>query len=460
MDVTAIFDIGKTNKKFFLFDEQHREVHRAYTRLEEIQDEDGFPCEDLEQLCTWMKDSFREAQEKTGVQITRLNFSTYGASFVHLDANGQPVAPLYNYLKPFPEDLQDSFFKKYGPAEQWSAETASPVMGMLNSSLQLYWLKYRRPEIFERIHRSLHFPQFCAYLFTDEYRSEYTSIGCHTGMWHFENKDYHPWIYAEKIDRLLPPIQDAVSVTEVKIGNDTVQVGTGIHDSSAALLPYIAANTEPFLLISTGTWSITLNPFSQDSLEVGDLERDCLNYLRVDGLPVRAARLFLGNEYKIWATRLAQHFKQPYEKHRHVEPDPEILQQLKRLRQPVYHWDSLAKGLPNTASPGSVTNLDIFNSYEEAYHQLIRELVDMQVEAINLARGNTRVQKIYIDGGFIDNALFIQLLAGSLPAVELITTNSPLGSALGAALAVHNQVVSPDFLSENFSLQTQVALQL
>lgn len=456
--MTAIFDIGKTNKKFFLFDEQHREVHRAYTRLDEIQDEDGFPCEDLEQLCAWMKNTFREAQEKPGVHITRLNFSTYGASFVHLDASGQPVAPLYNYLKPYPEDLREAFFEKYGPADQWSAETASPVMGMLNSGLQLFWLKYRRPKTFSRIHRSLHFPQYCASLFTGEFRSEYTSIGCHTGMWHFEKNDYHPWIYAEKIDRLLPPIQDAVSVTAVEIGDTTVQVGTGIHDSSAALLPYIAANTEPFLLISTGTWSITLNPFSQDALQVDDLERDCLNYLRVDGLPVRAARLFLGNEYKIWATRLAQYFKQAYEKHRYVQPDPEIFQQLKRLRQPVFRWESLAKGLPD--SPGSATDLSIFTSYEEAYHQLIRELVDRQVEAIELALGSTRVRKIYIDGGFIDNALFIQLLAGSLPGVELITTNSPLGSALGAALAVHHQVVSPDFLSENFSLQTQVALQL
>ncbi|MCB0593641.1 MAG: carbohydrate kinase, partial [Phaeodactylibacter sp.] len=287
MTHTAIFDIGKTNKKFFLFDEQFREVHRSYTRFEETEDEDGFACENLEQLTAWMKTTFREALAKPEFDIRRLNFSTYGASFVHLDKEGKPVAPLYNYLKPFPEDLLEGFFQRYGPAGEWAAQTASPSMGMLNSGLQLFWLKYRRPEIFSRIRRSLHLPQYCTFLFTGNHFSEYTSIGCHTGMWNFKEKDYHRWIYEEDIDRLLPPIQPTTSAVETEIDGKKIKVGVSIHDSSAALLPYIIANTEPFLLISTGTWSITLNPYSQDSLSVEDLQRDCLNYLRVDGLPVR-----------------------------------------------------------------------------------------------------------------------------------------------------------------------------
>ena len=458
MKVTAIFDIGKTNKKFFLFDEQFREVHRAYTRLDESTDEDGFACENLEQLTAWMEAAFQEAMANPEFEIRRLNFSTYGASFVHLDKDGKPVAPLYNYLKPFPEDLLEDFFQRYGPAGEWAAQTASPVMGMLNSALQLYWLKYRRPEVFSRIHRSLHLPQYCTYLFTGKYFSEYTSIGCHTGMWNFKEKDYHRWIYEEDIDLLLPPIQPTTSAVKADFNEKTIQVGVGIHDSSAALLPYIISNTEPFLLISTGTWSIALNPYSQENLNVEDLQRDCLNYLRVDGKPVRAARIFLGNEYKIWSQKLADHFQQPYNRHRQVKPDPEILKKLEKFQKPVFHWESIE--WPGLEKPVAThTDLGLFSSYEEAYHQLIKELVELQVSTLQLAKGKTKARKIYIDGGFVDNELFIRLLANSLKEEELITTESPLGSALGAAMAVHNRAVDPNFLLKNFSLQKQKAIR-
>ena len=58
MKVTAIFDIGKTNKKFFLFDEDYQQIYKAYNRFPEIQDEDGYPTENLPAIQSWMKDLF------------------------------------------------------------------------------------------------------------------------------------------------------------------------------------------------------------------------------------------------------------------------------------------------------------------------------------------------------------------------------------------------------------------
>ena len=58
---TAIFDIGKTNKKFFLLDEELNELHREYEQFEEIKDDDGFPSEDLSTLSEWMKDVVSQA---------------------------------------------------------------------------------------------------------------------------------------------------------------------------------------------------------------------------------------------------------------------------------------------------------------------------------------------------------------------------------------------------------------
>ena len=94
--------------------------------------------------------------------IKAINFSTYGASFVHLDKNGKIITPLYNYLKPIPDEIVAEFDQKYGNI---SDVTGSPQSGMLNSGMQLYWLKKSQPEVFKKIKYALHFPQYISYLF-------------------------------------------------------------------------------------------------------------------------------------------------------------------------------------------------------------------------------------------------------------------------------------------------------
>ena len=47
LPVIAIVDIGKTNKKILLFDENYTLVHEQIFQLQEIIDEDGDACEDI-----------------------------------------------------------------------------------------------------------------------------------------------------------------------------------------------------------------------------------------------------------------------------------------------------------------------------------------------------------------------------------------------------------------------------
>lgn len=434
--VTAIFDIGKTNKKFFLFDAELNELLEDYVHLPETQDEAGFPCDDLHALRAWIHDKLDFVNSHQAYRLEALNFSTYGATLVHLDAADNPITPLYNYLKPFPERLQMAFFDAHGSKADWERRTASPFLGMLNSGLQLYWLKEEQPDIFARIHSSLHFPQYCAGLLTGKLLSEYTSIGCHTGLWDFAANRYHPWLEAEGIERLLPSPTSALHTTLVDIGGKRVRVGTGIHDSSAALIPYFRLSQGvPFLLISTGTWSITLNPFNTEPLTIEELELDCLNYLRTDGKPVKAARLFLGNEYKIWAKKLAAHFGVAYEQHRQVRFDPALLALARQGAGPAFKWESIdAPARHFDELPP--TDLDPFTSYEQAYHALMHALTDLQSEAIAIAVGRSEIRRIYIDGGFVDNEVFLEMIRIKNPDYEVVVSKEPLGSALGAAMAV------------------------
>ena len=138
----AIFDIGKTNKKLFLFNENYEIVYEKSTQFDEITDEDGDPCEDVELLSKWVLDAFNEILQNPDFEVKALNFSTYGASFVHLNSKGKVIAPLYNYLKPYSEILKKQFYDTYGGEQVFTRKTASPVLGNLNSGMVLYRLKY------------------------------------------------------------------------------------------------------------------------------------------------------------------------------------------------------------------------------------------------------------------------------------------------------------------------------
>ncbi len=444
-----IFDIGKTNKKVFIFDQDYRKVHQAYARFEEKMDEEGFPCDDLTAIRNWVQQTIRAIFKEGKYEIKAINFSTYGASFVHLDTDGQPVTPLYNYLKPLSETVSQYFYQQYGSPLSIARDTASPPLGMLNSGLQLYWIKYARPDVFKKIRWSLHLPQYLSYLLTGVVWSEYTSIGCHTSLWDFTKHDYHNWVYQEGINRILPPIVHTTTSMEVSIAGQKVKVGVGIHDSSSALLPYIWADRKPFLLISTGTWSIALNPFNAAFLTDEDLQQDCLNFLQIDGQPIKAVRLFLGEEYKKQVKILQRYFGQSEGAHRKVDYNEHIHQMLLQNKQ--YHFAFVYLKTPWRAPEKS--NLEAFQNFTEGYHQLMLELVQLQVAAAKRAIGQINIQKLYVDGGFADNEVYIQLLIRHFPDVKIRTTQTPLGSALGAALVVADGEIDKTFLKNNYALK-------
>lgn len=437
--VKAVFDIGKTNKKFFLFDEHYGVVRKNQVKLEQTTDEDGEPCEDLPALEYWIKENIREVREDKSVDVRALNFSTYGASLVHLGKEGKPVTPLYNYLKPYPEGLLNQFYSSYKGKEKLSLETASPPMGMLNSGLQLYWLKYGKPEVFKKISNSLHFPQYLSYVMNGQQTSELTSIGCHTAMWNFGQEDYHTWLKQEDLLKLLPGIEPVTATFPVHWKDKTVQTGVGIHDSSAALAPYLFALDEPFMLISTGTWSITFNPFNKQPLTFDELQRDCLCYMNVYGQQVKAARFFLGNEYSVQKERLIEYFGIP-EDAEPVELDSELMKEIIHKNNPVLklklHTAYNSGPFPQN-KPGE-WDIKKFNSYKEAYHQLMLDLASIQAESVNLAGGAVSAEKLVITGGFSNNSFFIRLLSCFFPDKEIYTSNLSNASALGAALVVHD----------------------
>lgn len=448
--VTAVFDIGKTNKKFFLFDKDYQEVYREYSSFDEITDEDGFPTEDLNRLKKWLKTRFDRILNTGKYNITAINFSTYGASFVHLDKHGKVLTPLYNYTKPIPKEVMSEFYKTYGGEEKIACETASPQDGALNSGMQLYWIKKTKPAIFKQIKYSLHFPQYLSYLFTGIPLSEFTSIGCHTNLWNFKTNSYHNWVVAEGIDKILPPIVSTKVSVNMTYQHKKIRIGVGIHDSSSALLPYVLSKKKPFLLLSTGTWSIALNPFSEEILSENDLSENCLNYMRIDGKRVKATRFFMGNEYRIQVEKLGEIYGKEYGYHRKVKFNKDLYLKLISNKEIYFKFE----GITLKRKQINKTDLASFTTFEEAFHQLMIELMELQVQTIKNAIGNNKnIKNIYIDGGFTDNDVFVKLMAHHFKNYKIRTSKSALGTALGAAMVISNKKISSKFLKENYKLE-------
>lgn len=426
----AVIDVGKTNKKIFLFDQDYTIVFERSARFLETVDEDGDPCENLEGLRLSVFDSLRWVFNKKEFDVKAINFSAYGASFVNIDEDGNPVTPLYNYLKSYPEQLKKQFYDTYGGEEAFSLCTASPVLGSLNSGMQLYRLKYEKPEVFKKIKYSLHLPQYLSYLISCNPCSDLTSIGCHTNLWDFQKNDYHRWVHEEGIDKKLPAICSYDQTTKAVFPGNNYLVGIGLHDSSAALIPYMVSFQEPFVLLSTGTWCISLNPSNNAPLTVDELRQDCLCYLHYQGQPVKASRLFAGPAYEEGVKRIADHFNQDAIKYRTIEFNPDLISDLQKN-------DPFENKEPVNSYVFPRRDLSVFNNDEEAYHRLMLDIIKQQVQSTQLVLNGSPVKRLFVDGGFSRNVVYMNLLAMSFPQLEVYATSMAQATALGAALAIH-----------------------
>jgi sugar (pentulose or hexulose) kinase len=436
--VTLIFDIGKTTKKVLLFDQSFNVVDEQTERLPEVPDDDGFSGEDINLLSKWVLDAIDRYQHHPKYLVTHINFSAYGASLVHIDKKGEIIPRLYNYLKPFPDDCKEIFLKNYNRNNDLSTTTASPFLGLLNSGLQLFWLKHKKKEVFGHIQTSLHFPQYFTYLISRKKFSDITSVGCHTMLWDFGKKDYHQWVDREEIRALLPPLCNADFTIDHSLGETPVKMGIGVHDSSAALMPYLTVMKEKFLLLSTGTWNICFNPFNHELLKHDELSQDCLCFLTFDGKPVKASRIFLGHEHELQQKEMAAYFGVDEEYYKSIDFNPDLYARIKPQGDSFKILGMEGTG-PTFVSRLEPTDYSVFHDFEEAQHHLIRQLVLWQKISIDLIDPKKSIKKIIVVGGFTKSKLFLDIMKRELREREILVSDHPRASALGAAWLVNRK---------------------
>lgn len=427
--VIAIFDIGKTNKKILLFNEDFEVVFRNLTRFDEVVDDDNYPCDDIEAIENWIQNEIKKIQEQGEYRIKAINFSTHGATLVYLDTQGKRITPLYNYLKPLDQVDFNAFYDNFGGVDDFSRKTASPAYGMLNTGLQMYWLKNFKPHYWNKVEAILHYPQYLSYLFTKKVTADFTSVGAHTATWDFDTMNYHSWLSEENIS--LPEPTNGKEATIATVNGEEIAIGSGLHDSSSSIIPLLKKNHgNEFILLSTGTWVIAMNPFSKETLTQHQLTNNCLCFMTPDKQQVKSSMQFLGQIHEVYLEALSTYFKVDIDTHLSLKLDSDLCAKIASDSLRVF----LAEGI-DTEFEAKEFLLHEFENYESAYYQLVFEISKKVIDAIDLILDeNNALKDIYISGGFNRNEIFVKFLSLLKPNITIRIPAIKNESALGAAL--------------------------
>ncbi|MDG2386959.1 MAG: hypothetical protein P8M02_06050 [Flavobacteriaceae bacterium] len=260
--------------------------------------------------------------------------------------------------------------------------------------------------------------------------SELCSIGCHTSLWNYSSANYQDWLIQEEISDLQAPISSSEKTSEGVNLLKGVSVGIGLHDSSAALVPYLKAVKKSFILLSTGTMNVALNPFCNQSLLESELNQGCLNYMTPNGQAVKASRFFMGGAHEQLSKSIASYFDCSSDFFKTIDYDPLEFDQTTPLSNTNWSISSTDFSLPK----------EIFKNYSsptEAYYAIMKTLLQIQFTSLAFILRGVKIERIYLDGGFQKNQIFIKHLARSFADLEVYCNDFSLGAALGAALSVH-----------------------
>ena len=65
------------------------------------------------------------------------------------------------------------------------------------------------------------------------------------------------------------------------------------------------------------------------------------------------------------------------------------------------------------------------------------QLARLQLASTKLVIGDSQVKRIFVDGGFSKNAIYMNLLAMMFPELEVFAASMAQATAIGTALAIH-----------------------
>ncbi len=149
LDAYLVLDIGKTNKKFLVYDTSLKLLLSKSIEIGIVK-RDGIEIENVETLIHWLTQEISAISKS--YHFKNIAISCHGAAFALLNKNDELCYPIMSYTS----TMNDAFFKdftaEYGSAEKLLQETGTPDLGFINIGkavrVNLRGIKRRFPESF------------------------------------------------------------------------------------------------------------------------------------------------------------------------------------------------------------------------------------------------------------------------------------------------------------------------
>ncbi len=450
--LVAVIDIGKTNKKIVLFDRKLTVVAARQASFPAKMGPDGLLAEQIEAIWLWLT---RELQTLYRThRFHALSVTTHGATWAALDQTGRPCLPVIAYehdLGPAGQaGLDEDFYRICGNPLALQEETGTCDLPLLvNPAKAIRFAQRRLPGQWQRVRHLLDYPQFWGYLLTGEKASEPTYTANHSFLFNPRTRGPSSAAKALGVDALidwnLRSPWERLGVLrgdlQRELGLPALPVTVGIHDSNAALLPYLVKFGErDFVLNSTGTWCVAMHRVPSIAYRPDELGRKVIFNLDALGNAQKVSFLMGGMDYALYhdaiggtdtgldAKRLAASISDP---DRGFMPGA-YPSQFAGVRGGVrdgarlFTVDELRAGRKPAWFSDSATSHDLLNVSLALQSEVALRRTD-------ISDGTT----IFVEGGFRNNTTFLAVLASLFPKNPIALTNLAQASAAGAALLGH-----------------------
>ncbi|MDR1318758.1 MAG: carbohydrate kinase [Treponema sp.] len=462
----AVIDIGMTNKKAAVYDDTLRQLDAKYRNFEP-KIIDGLPAHDLDAMEEWFTGALKEFAARYPVKAVAV--STHGATFVCLGKDGKPALPCLYYTHEPGDDFYDRFYRRFGGPEALQERTGTPAFrAMINPAKGIFLAQEQFPGAFKNVTAVLPYPQYWGFRFTGKMGTESTYMGNHTYLWDQIENTLSPVARDLGIASLIP-VRPAVPGSRSGLSNSWDVLGTatdefaektglskdtivtmGIHDSNSALLPHFAKKGEHgFILNSTGTWCVIMNPVEKYGFAPGDLGKVVFFNISAFGTPVKTAIFLGGQEFETWSKLIAAYhgrkdlpgWDEALYRSILAEKRLFLLPELRpgsgqfpaskaRIVEDgkAYSFKDIKNAVKNAGKTPSC-----FADYRTAFAILRISLVMQTLTALERT-GLEKGRDVYTEGGFRRDESYNRLLSSALKDNGAFLTDIAEAAALGAAM--------------------------
>ncbi|MGO4557572.1 FGGY family carbohydrate kinase [Rhizobiales bacterium 3FA27D7] len=407
----AVFDLGKTNSKLFVFapdgtllDERRTKPVWKPFRGRNVLDDD--------RLFTWMSAELAEvvaAHDVGGMMV-----SAHGCAFA-LVRGTELLHPILDYEQEIPQPIA----KIIDPMLPDYSETYTPWLPLgFSIARHIYWLATEEPQTFAATAAILCYPQYWGWRFAGRPLAEWSYLGAHSQLWAPLKRDFSSLVdrlgWREKFSEIAPA-GAVIGEARIELADGTsrsISVHNGVHDSNAALAYYRMTGLTGFTLVSTGTWVIIIN--LDCPLGALDRERDMIANVTVDGEPAPSLRFMGGREYDL----ISDGWNRPISQ--------EAVERV--MARGIFAMPSWAAGGPFPEIRGHIVGGEVEGEERAAVAALyVLMMTDLSLDLIHSDN------LLVVDGGLAKIDLLTAMLAQLRHRQTVVHSTMSEGSATGAA---------------------------